>query len=128
MTGIEKFEPPTRNLITSLYIPGCLFSMPVQDSIILIDFRISELKPFTHDQLYLKPSENSWSIGQVYMRLIETTGYYLNEARICSSNDKQAQREMNGEGKEMFRNDGFTDMEIAGPSSNQRTPQPISRE
>ncbi len=44
-----------------------------------IDIWIKELKQYDFIQLCAKPSPKSWSLGQVYMHLIEDTNYYIEQ-------------------------------------------------
>ena len=51
--------------------------MLIEDFSHIIDFRIKELEQYDFIQLCAKPSPDSWSLGQVYMHLIENTDWFL---------------------------------------------------
>jgi hypothetical protein len=52
-----------------------------------IDLWIKALDNYTFTQLYTKPSAKEWSIGQVYVHLIEDADYYISQIKIVSTND-----------------------------------------
>lgn len=93
-----------------------------------LDSWINGLESINFVQLCAKPSPNGWSLGQLSMHLLESTHYYLDQARRCASSDDHVQEEMTPEAKIMFRNNAFPDEIIEGPPSNAATRQPTSRE
>jgi hypothetical protein len=93
-----------------------------------LDIWIRSLDRYSFDQLLSKPSPNRWSIGQVYMHLIENTDYFFEQVRICTSANDDSDKEMSTEGKTMFSNNSFPDEQIEGPPENLSTPQPESKE
>jgi hypothetical protein len=44
---------------------------------LIIDYWIDELDHYTFEQICRKPSPEGWSLGQLYMHLIENTNYYI---------------------------------------------------
>jgi DinB superfamily len=102
--------------------------MIVKDFNRTLDSWINGLQSINFVQLCTKPSSNSWSLGQVSMHLLESTYYYLDQARACASSDDHVQEEMSPEAKIMFRNNAFPDEIIEGPPSNAATPQPTNKE
>ena len=89
---------------------------------------ITYLDEYSFHQLLAKPSLISWSVGQLYLHLIETTTFYLEQVAICISESGNEKEEAAPEAVEMFLNNEFPDTEIVGPSSNDNTPQPSSKE
>jgi hypothetical protein len=101
--------------------------MPIKDFQNIIDYYIHELSTYTFPQLLLKPSPTSWSIGQVYMHLIENTDWFFDQIRTCISCNDNADKEASKTGKEMLRKNEFPDLQLQGPPDNEFTPQPKSK-
>ena len=93
-----------------------------------LEIWIKDLESVNFVQLCTKPSCNSWSLGQVYMHLIEATYYYLEQVKICVSYEAHVLEEMSADAKIMFHNNAFPDEIIEGPPSNAATHQPTSKE
>jgi len=93
-----------------------------------IDLWIQAVEQNTFEQICVKPSPTSWSLGQVCMHLIGETSYYLKQIHICLSTNDNANKEMTAHAKSMIRNNEFPDELIEGPPSNANTPQPLSKE
>jgi len=93
-----------------------------------LDNWIQELERYDFIQLCAKASPSSWSLGQVFMHLIENTHYYIEQIRICLSSDEHENEEASPDGKKMFFNNEFPDEAIEGPVENSRTPQPVNKE
>jgi hypothetical protein len=92
-----------------------------------IDFWINALQQYEFDQLCAKPSPNSWSLGQVYVHLIENTRFFLEQAKLCLSSNDNESEESSPEAKTMFLNNEFPDVILEGPPSNALTQQPNSK-
>lgn len=93
-----------------------------------IDTWIEALHHYNFVQLCRKPSPDSWSLGQVYMHLIENTNYYIEQIKVCLSNNNNESMRPSDIAKTMFLNNDFPDELIEGPSSNNNTRQPVSKE
>ena len=93
-----------------------------------IDDWIHELEHYDLTQLCAKPSPNSWSLGQVYMHLIDDTNYYLEQIKICTSINDNEMEEASVTAKKMFLNNAFPDERIEGAPTNINMPQPLSKE
>jgi hypothetical protein len=53
-----------------------------------IDAYIRSLDNYTFEQLILKPDENSWSIGQVYIHVwMASKGFFFKNASLCLSGE-----------------------------------------
>ncbi len=102
--------------------------MHIRDFNHTIDTWIKELACYDFVQLCAKPSPASWSLGQVYMHLIENVSYYREQILLCISTNDHAQEEASQEAKTMFLLNRFPDIEIEGPPENADTPQPESKE
>lgn len=93
-----------------------------------IDIWIRELEKYNLDQLCTKPSKTTWSIGQMYLHLIDDTSYYIEQIKMCLANNDNATEEPAPAAKIMFANNSFPDEIIEGAPSNSFIPQPESRE
>jgi len=102
--------------------------MSIDDFNYTIDIWIKELEKYDFDQLCTKPSSTTWSLGQMYMHLIEDTGYYIEQIKICLSNNENATEDAAPAAKIMFANNSFPDEIIEGAPSNLYMPQPESKE
>jgi hypothetical protein len=92
-----------------------------------IDLWLSFLNHYTLPQLLLKPSPTSWSLGQVYMHLIENTDWFFDQVRTCLSCNDNTHKEASAAGKKMLLNNAFPDIRMEGPPDNDHTPQPKSK-
>jgi hypothetical protein len=93
-----------------------------------IDTWINALERYDFVQLCTRPSANSWSLGQVYMHLLDDSRYYLEQIKICVSSNDHSNEEPSSFAKDMLRNNEFPDDIIVGASSNELVPQPMSKE
>jgi hypothetical protein len=92
-----------------------------------IDFWIAALDTYSISQLLTKPSPSSWSIGQVYMHLIENTDWFFEQVKSCISCDDNSDKESSPEGKQMLLKNEFPDFQLQGPPDNDFTAQPKSK-
>lgn len=87
------------------------------------------LTDFNLTKLTEVPTSGGWSIGQLYLHLINETNWYLDQAALCIGNDDNAAESMIESAKSMFLNDSFPDIRIKGdPLINDSIPQPDSKE
>jgi hypothetical protein len=93
-----------------------------------IDYWLEELNRYEFADLLRKPQPDKWSLGQVYMHLIDATGFFLSQVEACLQTNDHAEDGMSEVAKAMFANDEFPDNRIEGPPSNASTPQPSSKE
>jgi hypothetical protein len=87
---------------------------------------IESLKGYTYHQLIQKPSATGWSLGQVYMHILEATDFYLDQARICTSNNDNESETCSANAVAMFTQDSFPNEIIEGPPENALTAQPLN--
>ncbi|WP_018617156.1 DinB family protein [Segetibacter koreensis] len=102
--------------------------MLIEDFNRTIDVWITELEQYDFNSLCAKPSSDSWSLGQVYMHLIDETNFYIEQMKTCLGTNDNAAEEASTEAKSMFFNNNFPDEIIEGPPSNLYTPQPDNKE
>lgn len=94
---------------------------------------LQELERFNVEQLTYKPSENEWSLGQMYMHLINSALYMqLRNVEVCRSQIGQHVSTVEGKteaGEAVFAQGGFPPIKIHVPPSKEYTPlQPESKE
>lgn len=93
-----------------------------------VDTWINALEQYDFVQLCTTVSVNSWSLGQVYMHLLEDTRYYLEQIKICASNNDHSNEAPSSFAKTMLLNNEFPDEIIKGARSNAFIPQPPGKE
>ena len=93
-----------------------------------IDIWIRALEGYGYHQLTARPSPTSWSIGQVYMHLLDDTSYYIEQIQVCLTNNDQASEQPTPAGKIMLLNNDFPDEILEGAPSNAYIPQPESKD
>jgi hypothetical protein len=93
-----------------------------------IDHWIQQLDHYSWSQLSAKPSPSSWSIGQIYVHLIEATHFFVKQINIATSSNDNIDGEAYPQAKAMFNNDALPDVLLDGPPSNALTPQPESKD
>jgi DinB family protein len=94
----------------------------------IINLWVDNLEQYDLIQLSAKPSASSWSMGQLYMHLIQSTRFFIKQVRIASSNNDNMNEEAYAAAKTMFSNNELPDTFLEGPPSNATTPQPVSKE
>lgn len=93
-----------------------------------IDAWIAELDRFDFEKLIAKPDANSWSLGQVYMHLINETHYYIEQMEVSINNNENLAMEMTDAGKSMFADNAFPEIKIKGdPASTDKIQQPQNK-
>lgn len=92
-----------------------------------VDRYIDELNQFSMEQLLAKPSEEEWSIGQMYVHLIRSAQYlHLRNVDQCITGSEAvlAGTGVKTEnGKAVFELGSFPPIRIKVPASPQYTPQ-----
>lgn len=89
---------------------------------------INALQLYSYEQLCSKPAPQSWSLGQVYMHLLHDTAYYIEQVKICASNNDYADERAAAMAQTMFANNAFPDKQLAGPPESPPPPPPASKE
>lgn len=102
--------------------------MRVKDFHQTVDVWLKGLEPYDFVELTAQPAPRSWSLGQVYMHVLDETDFYFNQIRVCLASNDHAMEESTQEAKLMFRNNAFPDLLIVGPPSNALVRQPQSKQ
>lgn len=89
-----------------------------------IDKWIGALAHYEDAQLLLQPEPASWSLGQVYMHLLEEAKFHIIEMETCLANDHHAAENMTEYAKSWFQNNDFPNEKLIGFSN---PPQPTSK-
>ncbi|MBB6637505.1 DinB family protein [Cohnella thailandensis] len=94
---------------------------------------LSELEKLEWEQLLYKANPEEWSIGQMYVHLIQSAqGMQLRNADLClagSEENLSANGEKTESGKAVFDQGSFPPVRVRVPASPQYTPkQPESRD
>ena len=76
----------------------------------------------------VQPAAHSWSLGQLYLHLINDTWYYIDQIKACLSGNDNAHREISAEARALFLQNSFPDKKIAGHPDNAFIPQPDSKD
>ena len=93
-----------------------------------IDYWIEALHQYTFTQLCTKPLAHSWSLGEMYLHLIDDASFYVEQIKICFASSDHADDEANTFAKSMFKNNSFPDEILPGAPDNDFIPQPNSKE
>jgi len=92
-----------------------------------IQLWIDNLDAYNIAVLLQKPADNSWSMGQVYMHIIDDTNYFAGQIKLALESDENADKLMHKDAAAIFGNDGFPDIKIVNTTADQ-PPQPSSTE
>jgi hypothetical protein len=94
----------------------------------IIDAWIKFLDDYSLEALQKKPINGSWSLGQVYMHIIEDTPWHIGQMREALATNDNSNEEMHANAKWMLKNNGFPDTKIEGTATDDNVPQPTSKE
>ncbi len=88
------------------------------------------LEHYSLEQLVRKPSEEDWSIGQVYLHIFGSAlHFHGKQAKLCLENTENADGAMEDFAKSMFKQGSMPPDRIRVPPSPQYTPpQPENKE
>ena len=93
-----------------------------------IDHWIVSLRETSFHKLCFKPNAAAWSMGQLYLHLINDTAYYIEQIKICLDTNDNTQKDATPFARQLFMNNDFSDELIEGGPSNALIPQPESKE
>ena len=94
-----------------------------------MDSWVAELQQYKFDELLVKPNAASWSLGQVYIHLIEETKYYIEQIEFCLNRGEYASEKMRENTRAMFLKNEFPDVKIKGdPFISENVQQPVSKQ
>jgi hypothetical protein len=88
---------------------------------------LAELTKLNMDKLHRKQSEEDWSIGQMYVHLIQSAFMHLHNVEQClagSESTLNPEKEKTEQGKIIFNREQFPAVRIKVPASPIYTPQP----
>jgi hypothetical protein len=102
--------------------------MRVKDYQQTIDIWFQALEPYDIARLLAQPGPGAWSLGQVYMHILDEADFYFNQIKICLASNDYSMEEATSEAKAMLRNNAFPDELIEGPPSNAFVRQPASKQ
>jgi len=92
-----------------------------------IDIWIHSIQQYNFEQLCTQPDANSWSVGQVCMHLANDTNWFIEQIKICVSNNENTDKTMLPFAQTMFLCNSFPDERLTNPA-NVNMPQPASKE
>ena len=94
----------------------------------IVDFWIEALDQYSMDQLIRKPSPETWSVGQMYIHLIDDTTFFIDQIKICTPINDHSDEVAIPFAAGMLRNNEFPDEIIQGSPDNVFIAQPESKE
>ena len=94
----------------------------------IVDSWITALDQYSMDQLIRKQSPETWSVGQMYIHLIDDTTFFINQIKICISTKDHSGEVAIPFAAGMLRNNEFPDEIIQGSPDNAFIPQPENKE
>jgi hypothetical protein len=84
-------------------MPNGLTNEIVESVFLTLSIWQDTLPSYSSIQLHQQPDEQSWSIGQVCIHLInQTVGYNIPQIIICNSNNDHAEKTKTEEGETFF--------------------------
>lgn len=89
---------------------------------------IAYLDDYTLEMLCRKPRPGSWSLGQVYIHIIDDTKFFVEQMKASPRNNINSEKEMHEDAKAIFSNNGFPDTRLNGPATNTHIRQPQSKD
>jgi|SRR6185437_1476361 len=89
---------------------------------------IDMLGDYTLEMLHRPPRPGSWTLGQVYIHIIDDTGWFVGQMKEALLSRVDADKTMHPDARAMFDRNGFPDLQIEGPATNTYIPQPQSKE
>lgn len=93
----------------------------------IIDTWIESIQQYNFQNLCTQPVANGWSLGQICMHLVNDTNWFIEQIKICVSNNNNADETMLPFAQNMFVNNSFPDEKLTNPA-NINMPQPESKE
>jgi len=92
-----------------------------------IDVWISDLGQYNLDQLQYRSDDGGWSLGQVYVHLIDETRWYILQMQECLRLHENDAENMSDHSASMFSTNSFPNERITGdPLIANNVAQPVS--
>ena len=83
------------------------------------------LDDYSEADFLRRPTPDSWSIGQVYVHLINSVlGFHARQVEACLANDDHVNASKKGPGKIIYLINGFLPVKVKVPPSETYTPKP----
>ena len=90
---------------------------------------IELLNGYSLNTLRKKPSDESWSLGQVAMHIDTETNLYIAEIETCLNSGENCTELMTNDAKKMFEHNSFPNIKIRRDDTlSQHYPQPESKD
>lgn len=90
---------------------------------------IGYLDNYSLETLCRRPQTGAWSLGQVYVHIIEDTWFFVEQIKACLQlNDANSEKEMHKNAKAMFEKNAFPDMALENPNNDPDLRQPQSKD
>jgi len=70
---------------------------------------ITALQHYDFDTLVAKPDFENWSLGQVFLHLINETNYYIEQIEYCLTHNENCSEQMVENALIIFANNEFPD-------------------
>jgi hypothetical protein len=86
------------------------------------------LDDYSFATLRRKPRPGAWSLGQLYLHLLQSTEHFIRQAKIAAATDEHRDETMHPNARRMFDNNSFPDQLLEGPDNDDNVPQPQSKE
>lgn len=93
-----------------------------------VDIWIDALQKYDLAVLQTQPDQDSWSLGQVYLHILDDTSFYIEQAERCLCHRENQSEKMTDFAALLFSNNGFPDEKIEGdPLASRSIPQPTDK-
>jgi len=89
---------------------------------------IKYLDNYTLEMLHQRPQIDSWSLGQVYVHIIDDTKFFVEQIKVCLLTNLNGEIEMHEDAKAMFEQNAFPDTQLNNPANSPDLRQPQSKE
>jgi hypothetical protein len=100
----------------------------LQDFNNTIDSWLETLEQYSYDKFIIKPDRESWSLGQVFMHLVNEMQYYITEIESCLQHNDNASEKMKEQAVNLFAINAFPDERMKGePGSTSKIQQPSGK-
>jgi hypothetical protein len=92
-----------------------------------IDKWIIYLNDYTIEMLCRKPAPGAWSLGQVYIHIIDDTTFFIEQIETCLLSNANSECEMHADAKTMFANNAFPNVLLTNPANSLNLLQPQNK-
>lgn len=89
---------------------------------------IAFLDDYSFETLLRKPRPGAWSMGQLYIHLLVSTEFFIEQAKKAAATDRHHDKSMHEDAKRMFAANSFPPMILEGPDNDSNITQPESKE